>query len=292
MKTRYIAALFALQIASFVAAEDKAPQMSAEQFEASLKFQKGDVTLPNGIAALKIPSTFRYLNPTDAERVLTQAWGNPPGNANLGMLFPSDVSPLAENGWGVVITYDEDGHVEDSDADGINYDDLIKQMKEGSEEANAERKKAGYTALHLIGWAQKPHYDKTTHKFYWAEELKAEGAQQNTLNYKIRVLGRKGVLVLNAIAGMNQLKVIEGEMQKVIAFTDFTSGNTYADYDSKVDKLAAYGLTALVAGGIAAKTGLFAKLFVMILAFKKAIIFGVVALGAGAAKFFKRNKDV
>ena len=292
MKTRYIAALFALQIASFVAAEDKAPQMSAEQFEASLKFQKGDVTLPNGIAALKIPSTFRYLNPTDAERVLTQAWGNPPGNVNLGMLFPSDVSPLAENGWGVVITYDEDGHVEDSDADGINYDDLIKQMKEGSEEANAERKKAGYTALHLIGWAQKPRYDKTTHKFYWAEELKAEGAQQNTLNYKIRVLGRKGVLVLNAIAGMNQLKSIEGEMQKVVAFTDFTAGNTYADYDSKVDKMAAYGLTALVAGGIAAKTGLFAKLFVMILAFKKAIIFGVVALGAGAAKFFKRNKDV
>ena len=54
--------------------------------------------------------------------------------------------------------------------------------------------------------------------------------------------------------------------------------------------MAAYGLAALIAGGVAAKAGLFAKLFAVLLAGKKIILGAVLACGALFSKFFKRNK--
>lgn len=163
-------------------------------------------------------------------------------------------------------------------------------MQEGVRASNEERKKAGYGTLELVGWAAKPHYDQAAKKLYWAKRLKFNQEQDHTLNYNVRVLGRKGVLVLNAVSGIDQLDKIERDMQQVIAFTNFTDGNRYQDFDSSVDKVAAYGLGALIAGGVAAKTGLLAKLLVMLVAFKKAIILGALAIGAAAVKLFRGKK--
>ncbi len=281
--------------ASIAFAEDAAPAaekgMSAEEFLASLHFKSGKIDLPNGIATLNLPVTFSYLDPADSEKVLVDAWGNPPGDTSLGMIFPTGASPLDKEAWGVVITYDEDGHVKDDDADSINYTDLLKDMQEGEKEANDERKKQGYSALNLVGWAEKPSYDKSTHKLYWAKELSVEGATEHTLNYNVRILGRKGVLVLNAIAGTSQLGTVKTEMQKVIAFSDFKAGNSYGDFDSGTDKTAEYGIAALVAGGVAAKLGLFGKLFALILAFKKVLILAAIGFFAGIKKFLGFGKD-
>jgi uncharacterized membrane-anchored protein len=275
----------------FAAYAAEEPKITAAEFEASLKYQKGEIVLPGGMATLKIPDSFRYLDPKDTEQVLVKAWGNPDGAGTLGMLFPAGVSPVSENGWGVVITYQEDGYVSDKDADSIKYDDLLKDMKEGLAEENKKRQKDGFQAINLVGWAAPPHYDKETHKLYWAKELGFGGESEHTLNYNIRVLGRKGVLVLNAVSGMSQLRTVEKEMQQVLAFTDFNSGFRYADYDSKTDKTAAYGIAALVAGGVAAKAGLLTKLFGLLLAAKKLIIVGVAAVGAFVTSRFKKRKE-
>lgn len=264
--------------------------ITAEQFLASLHFQDGKIDLPGGIATLNLPESFHYLNPEDTERVLVNAWGNPPGNQTLGMIFPKDTTPISESGWGVVITYDKDGHVNDDDAEKINYDDLLKDMQAAMEEANEERKKAGYDALNLVGWAEKPSYNKASHKLYWAKELSSDKSTHHSLNYNIRVLGREGVLVLNAVAGMNQIDTIKAEMPKIVASADFTPGNNYADFNSKTDHTAEYGIAALVAGGAAAKLGLFAKLFALLVAFKKFVILGIVGLLYGIKKFFSRDK--
>lgn len=282
---------FVLLLSAASYAADAPPKtMTAAQFEASLKYKKGEVALPGGVATLKIPDSFRYLDPKDAERVLVQAWGNPSGDGTLGMLFPAGASPVSDNGWGVVITYEEDGYVSDKDADSINYDSLIKEMKEGTAESNKEREKQGYQTVDLVGWAAKPYYDKDAHKLYWAKELAFGGNAEHTLNYNIRVLGRRGVLVLNAVAGMDQLVSVEKDMRNVLAFTDFNPGHRYADFDSKTDKTATYGIAALVAGGLAAKAGLFTKLFAVLLAAKKLVIVGVVAIGAFIANLLKRKK--
>ncbi len=53
--------------------------------------------------------------------------------------------------------------------------------------------------------AAPPRYeDAATHKLYWAKELNFEGDSGDTLNYSICMLGRKGVLELNAIASIDQ----------------------------------------------------------------------------------------
>ncbi len=265
-------------------------EMTVEEFVASLNFQQGQVVLPGGMATLNIPESFRYLDPTDAQRVLELAWGNPSGAGTLGMLFPTNIGVVSENSWGVVITYEEDGYVSDEDADSINYDDLLKSMKEQTVEENKERQKLGYESIELVDWAAAPFYDKNAHKLYWAKEIAFGEDTEHTLNYNIRVLGRKGVLVLNAVSGINQFDTVEREMAQVLDFTDFNSGYQYGEYNPKTDKKAAYGLAALVAGGVAAKVGLFTKLFAGLLAAKKLLIAGIIGLGAFMSRLFKRNK--
>lgn len=266
-----------------------ADQVTPEQFLASLSPQHGSIKLPGDIARLDLSKEFYYLNPTDTEKLLTEGWGNPPGFSNLGMIVPSNVSPLAAEGWGVIISYNDDGHISDEDAAKIDYNDLLKQMQAEDEEDNKQRKEQGYGALYLLGWAEQPRYDAQSHKMYWARELKAEEAKDSTLNYSIRVLGREGVLELNAVAAMADLPTIKREMPKVLASTNFTEGNRYADYNPGTDKLASYGLAALVAGGIASKAGLFAKLGVLLLAGKKFIVLGLVGLGVLIRKLFKKK---
>lgn len=272
-------------------AEASAPAETAEHFLASLKQQTGTITLPGAIATLKLNDEFYYLDPKDSERLLTDGWGNPPGHKTLGMIIPKAVSPLSEKGWGVIVSYKNDGHISDDDAAKIDYAELLKQMQEDDAEDNKQRQQQGYAGLHLLGWAEPPHYDEATHKMYWARELKADDATQNTLNYSIRVLGREGVLELNAVAAMADLPTIKQELPKVLAATNFTDGNLYTDYNPSTDKLATYGLAALVAGGIASKAGLFAKIGIMLLAAKKFVIIGLVAIVAFARKLFGRNKD-
>ena len=290
MLKRLLTALLCLTLSGLTAAapaEEKAaaPEMTAEQFLAQLHLQRGKITLPGGIATLDLPANFRYLSPTDAERVLVDAWGNPPGMVSLGMIVPAKTSVLERDSWGVIVTYEKEGHIKDDDADSIKYDELLKDMQASVLENNAERKKQGYPGIHLMGWAEKPSYAKDTHKLYWAKDLMVDGGA-HSLNYNVRVLGREGVLNLNAIASMQQIEAIKKEMQQVTAFTEFTEGNRYTDFDSKTDKVAEYGLAALVAGGVASKLGLFGKLLALLLAFKKVLLLAVVGGGAAIVKFF------
>lgn len=286
-------ALFSISLAAQEAPEAAVaePQISAEEFLQSLKPQSGNITLPNKVATIQLKEGFQYLSPESTEKLLVDAWGNPPGNETLGMIIPVSVSPLAENGWGVVITYDEDGYVSDEDADSIDYAELLGDMKAESAEVNEERKKQGYGSMLLVGWAEPPHYDKNTHKYYWAKEFSTDNAQENSLNYNIRILGRKGVLVLNAVAGMNQISTVKAQMPELLAVTDFTEGNRYQDFNAETDHVAEYGLAALVAGGVAAKMGFFAKLAALFLAFKKFIIIGAVAVVGLIGKLLGRKSQ-
>lgn len=272
-------------------ADAAAAPVTTEEFESQLKYQRGRIVLKDGLATLNVPENFRYLPPDQADLILVQAWGNVPGEKTLGMIFPSDISPLSEGGWGVVITYDEDGFVKDDDAETIDYNELLRQMKEGAAEANQEREKQGYPALEMIGWAAPPYYDKATHKLYWAKELKFGDDLEHTLNYNIRALGRRGVLVLNAVAAMDQLPSVQKDMQQVLGFVEFNEGHRYADFNPRADKVAAYGLAALVVGKVAAKAGLFKLIVGFILAGKKFVIVGLLALAGLLKKLFGRKSS-
>jgi len=275
------------------AAERPAPDV--DKILASLDFKSGQVTLNNGLVTLTLSEGYRFLDKADARKVLVDLWGNPPGQADaLGMIVPANFSLAGGNTWAVVITWSEEGYVKDDDADQVDYADLLKQMQAGTREANAERAKQGYPAVELVGWAEPPHYDRATHKLYWAKNLKFGDQTHNTLNYCIRALGRRGVLELNAVASMDQLPEITAAAPQILAMTDFKEGHRYVDFNPSTDQVAAYGLATLVAGGIAAKVGLLKGLWLAALAAKKFIIMGAIALVAvfrkAIARLFNRSR--
>src|SRR5688572_22361069 len=123
-----------------------------------LKYQTGDVTLPNKVATLHLGDKYRYLDPMETNKLL-MAWGNESDTTTQGTIIPVDVEPFSDAGWAVILTYDDDGHIDDSDAAEIDYDGMLKDMKEGTEDHNDARKQAGFEAVHLVGWAEKAHYD-------------------------------------------------------------------------------------------------------------------------------------
>ena len=251
----------------------------------SLHYQQGHITLPGGISELDVPNGFRYLDSAQSRTVLTRYWHNPDGTS-LGMLFPAKLNPLDENAWAYVIEYDPSGHVKDDDADDINYDDLLKEMRDDMADANKARTAAGYEPVALVGWASSPFYDKATHTLHWAKTLKFGDSPNNTLNYNVRVLGRKGVLVLNAVGSAQQLGDIKASIPGLLSAVSFAKGQQYTDFNAGLDEVAAYGIGGLIAGKVLAKVGLFA----VILKFWKLGLLALSGAWAGIKRFFGGKK--
>lgn len=259
-------------------------------FEATLHYTTGTVVLGDGIATIHVPEDFRFLGPDDAKRLVEDAWGNPPGDKPLGVLVPAALSPLSDEGWAVIITFEDDGYVKDDDAADIDYAKLLADMQHATVKENEERAKAGYAPVQLVGWAEPPHYDSAAHKLYWAQDLRFGDAKTHTLNYNVRVLGRRGVLVLNAVAAMEQLPVVHADVVGLLPAVEFNTGHRYADFMPKADKVAAYGIAGLIAGKVALKVGLFKMLLGVLIAAKKALVVAAVAAVGFLKRLFSRKK--
>lgn len=256
----------------------------------SLEMKSGQIEIGSGLASIRTGDGFVYLSPTDAERFLTEVWGNPKGTGGdtLGVVLPRAISPLSPEGWAIVVTYDKTGYISDKDAQTIDYDGLLKDMQEETRATNPERKNRGWPAVELVGWARKPVYDSGAHTLYWAKRLRFEDSDHDTLNYNLRVLGRGGVLVLNVVAGIEALDHVETQVEPILASFTFNNGQRYDQFNPAVDEVAAYGLAGLIAGGVLAKTGFFKALLLGLLASKKLLLGLLVAFGGGAWAAIKR----
>lgn len=290
---KVLGGLLAAMVASAVpaAAQEESAQAAAEQLVKSLSFRDGEIAVPQAEAHFRLGPNFRYLEKADTRKVLEQLWGNPPDDTVLGMIVPTEPTLLEDSSWAVVVTYSDEGYVSDEDAAKIDYDEMLASMKDSTQEENAARKEAGYGAVELVGWAVPPRYDGASKKLYWAKELAFEGSQGHTINYDIRVLGRRGYLSLNAVAGMSELPVVQTGMQQLLTMTEFDAGARYADFDESTDKVAAYGVAALIGGGLAAKAGLFAKIGLVLAKFWKLLLIGIVAIGALIKRFFSKKEQ-
>lgn len=267
----------------------------AQKLVDALKWKNGSITLGKDIAAVNLQNGFRYLDAAESKKVLTDLWGNPPVDT-MGMIFPSGAGPMDDT-WAVVIDgFEQEGYIKDTDAEKLDANKLLKQLQDGQAEANKERRDQGYPELELVGWAVPPHYDKEAKKLYWAIDIKRVGSKHHSVNYYVRILGRRGYLVINTIGTLEQVKEIEAATPDVLKMVEFKEGHRYTDFNPKTDKVAAYGLAGLILGAvglkIAAKVGIFALLLkkfgVMLLALKKLWIIVV----AGAAGLFKKIKSI
>lgn len=263
---------------------------NAEDLLKQLHFQAGDIAVPSAHARFHLDDKYQYLQQADARRVLEDMWGNPPDESVLGLIVPKQPGLLEDGSWAVVVTYSDDGYVSDEDAAKIDYSELLQQLQEETRDSNAARKEAGYGTVDLAGWAETPRYDAASKKLYWAKDLAFNGEAEHTLNYDIRVLGRHGYLSLNAVAGMSDLPAVRTGMQELLPMAEFDAGSRYADFNESTDKTAAYGVAALIGGGLAAKAGLFAKLGLVLAKFWKLLLIGGVAAASVVRKLFSKKQ--
>lgn len=247
-----------------------------DSIERTLRYDSGTISLGDNLATLVVPEGYKYLNPEQSDYVLTELWGNPPA-PTMGLIFPEEDTYYSMT-YAIELSYEEMGYVEDDDANDIDYDDLLEEMQESAEEDNEARIAQGYQPIELLGWASPPYYDAEEKKLHWAKSLRFGQDSMPTLNYNIRVLGRKGVLVMNYISDIDQLENIKQEMPAILNSVSFNTGNHYSDFDPSIDEIAAVGIGGLIAGKVLMKSGVLVLLakFWKVIALAAVAAFGVL----------------
>jgi uncharacterized membrane-anchored protein len=287
MKQIYALLILAMVSISVYAQDVDSLNIRIQEIENSLRYERGEISLKDGLAKIKVPAGFKFLDAEQAEYVLSELWGNPKSGSTLGLVVPEQYGVLDDGNWVFSVEFSDIGYVKDDDANDIDYADLLKNMQKEALEANSQREVEGYPTYELIGWASQPFYDHDQKTLHWAKEIKFSNAEEDILNYNIRILGRKGVLVLNAIADMHSLPEVQTHIADVTASITFEKGNSYFDFDPKVDQVAAWSLGGLVAGKMLAKAGFFA----MLLKFWKVIAIALGAAGSTIYKFIRGKKE-
>lgn len=251
----------------------------------------GQIHILEAQATLALGKDYYFLPAAEAKRVLTDGWGNPPESVSdvLGMVFPAGKT-FVDAPWGAVITFERIGYVSDDDAKTADYDDVLKQSREAQTARNEQRRAAGFAGQTLVGWAQPPSYDGAQHALVWAREIAFDGEPVNTLNYDVRLLGRRGVLSLNMVAGMPQLPNVRSAAASFSKAAAFDPGWRYADFNEASDQKAEYGLAGLVATGAGVAAAKKLGLLAILLGFGKKFIVLIIAALAGAVAWFRRRR--
>ena len=222
-------------------------------------------------AHIIIPEGYRFTD-RQGTQTLMQLYGNLLTQWEQGYIEPEDEN----EGWFVVFEYEESGHIKDDEKSDLDADAVMESFKEGDKVSNEERKSMGLPALNTVGWLVPPYYNDKTHNLEWALLLESEG-QQN-VNYNVRLLGREGIMHVTVVTGTEEFEDVRAKIPAILESFAFNPGRTYAEYQEG-DKLADYGLMALLGVGVAATV--FSK-------FGKVILVGIAAVIGGVVAFFRR----
>lgn len=277
-------------LAAPLRAQDAEPALTPEQAEAqaqwqafldSLGWQTDGAGELSKWSTISIPQGYRFLEGSDAARLM-EAYGNLPDEYE-GLIAVNDLD------WLVLFEFDDSGYVKDDEKDELDADTLLAALREGQEASNAYRAEQGLEPMYVDGWAVEPRYNEITNNLEWGLLLRT-GSSGQFVNYKTKLLGRDGLMDVTLICDLDDLQAILPSYQDLLLGHQYKEGRSYAEY-RKGDKLAEYGLTALIAGGAAygaAKLGLLSSIMVFFKKFLKFIVIGLVAIGAGIKKFFSR----
>ena len=262
-------------------------EAKAFQLYRSIKWQKGPCIAEMGSTAeIKLTEGYQFTGPEGTADLPRSSTRTPASENILGVL-----TPVGSLDWFIVFQYDEMGYVRDDEKDKIDADAILASIREGTEEANKLRRSKGWGEVQGIVWEHTPAYDPASHNLVWATAFNV--GDHRTVNYSTRILGRRGVVNANLVTEPELIKTVMPSVKGLIAGLEYKSGLRYAEFESG-DKVAAYGLTALITGGAAAvalKTGLLAKLGVLLAKGGKVIVLGIAAVGGGIAKVFGGRKQ-
>jgi uncharacterized membrane-anchored protein len=238
-------------------------------------------------ATLKIPAGEAFIPAAEANRVMT-ALGNSADPGRQGLIVArDDKSP-----WIVDVGWTKEGYVRDGDAKDWQADEMLKNLKDGTESENAQRIARGFPALEVTGWVEPPTYDAAKHQLVWSLGLRnkdAPAGQPQTINYNTYALGRAGFFSLDLITGSDTIAADQQVAHDLLGSLSFSGGRRYQDFNASTDKVAAYGLAALIGVVAVKKLGLLAALSVFLLKVWKLGLLALAAASAAIRKFFRRK---
>jgi uncharacterized membrane-anchored protein len=236
-------------------------------------------------ARIALPEGYGFVPAKEGAAVM-ETMGNRTDDRFLGLIFPD-----SDAEWFVTIDYEPSGYIKDDDAKDWDADELLNSLKDGTEASNEHRQKMGIAPIEVTRWVETPAYDAASHRLVWSAEAREKGGgdEDPTVNYNTYVLGREGYVSLNLITSASQVESYKPAAKELLTAVDFHDGKRYSDFNSSTDKVAAYGLAALVGGIAAKKLGLLAMIGVFLAKFGKILIVGAAAGGGVLAKFFKRR---
>ena len=282
---------------SISASAEDLDELDLDAYEASredsilgaLRFDHGTIVIADGVATLDLPDTFKFLGAEQSRLVLLEFWDNPPSSAVgvAGIIFPVEAG-VYDDDFAFIVSFEETGYVSDADADAIDYTAKLTRMKVEDQTENRERRAQGFDGLELVGWASPPFYDKARKVLHWAKEMHSDNAETNVLNYNVRVLGRRGVLVLNAIGGMHLLPKVEASIPAVLDMTSFNDGHRYDQFDPDVDTVSDTGLGGLIDGDVKSRMGTVLKKVLIVAAVS---IVGLVAIISAVLLIMRRRRN-
>jgi uncharacterized membrane-anchored protein len=284
MTTQPTGALRALALAAvLVGGAHAARAEDAPAPEQKIAWTSGPATVDLAtLAEVRLPEALAFAGAADTRKLL-EAMGNTTDGSEVGLVVPK----AEDQGWFIVFEWNPIGYVKDEEKDQIDADALLKSIREGTEAANEARKERGLPPVHVVGWSEPPRYDERTHNLTWATLGRNEEGHES-VNYNVRVLGREGVMSLTFVDDPKNLAAARPAVDEVIAAFSYKQGKTYAEWVPG-DKVAEYGLTALVAAGAGAaavKLGLFGLLAKLFAKGGKLVVLAVAAAGAAGVKFW------
>lgn len=240
-------------------------------------------------ASLKIKAEQVFIPAAEADKLMV-ALGNPSQPTRQGLIVSVD----DQQTWLVDVAWINEGYVRDGEAKEWKADALLESLKEGTEQANEDRVARGYTALEVVGWVEEPHYDAVSHRLVWSLSSRDRGAAADlpqTINYNTFALGREGYFSLDLITGADRIARDKQIATQLLASLDYVPGKRYADFDESTDKVAAYGIGALVGVVAAKKLGLLAVIGLFLVKAWKLVVVGVVAVGAIVRRVLARRRS-
>lgn len=211
-----------------------------------------DVDLGKNLAEISLGEDYAFLDGDDTKRLM-DAMGNPPSDGEVGLIIPRIDPPP----WFLVFEYFPVGYIRDDEKDQLDGNAILKSIKKGNAEANKLRQDKGFPPLEILGWYEEPHYDPLSHNLVWTL-LARESEGYQTVNYNVRLLGRKGYMSVVLVTDPETLDSSRMELSDLLAGFSYKTGSRYAEF-VQGDRVAQIGLAALVAGGaatVAAKTGI------------------------------------
>ena len=238
-------------------------------------------------AVLELPDGYGFVSEEPGARMM-EAMGNRVDGRFLGLVLPM----ADEERWFVSVEYEPSGYIEDDDAKDWDAAALLEELKAGTEAGNERRRELGIPAMVVTGWAEEPSYDATAHRLVWSAEAGSPDApaEDPTINYNTYLLGREGYVSMNLVTSVSLVDAHKPAAKELLAALSFNEGKRYRDFDASTDRVAAYGLAALIGGVAAKKIGLFAVLAAFFVKFAKVIILGLTVLLAIVAKLMRRNR--